>query len=290
MAHTPIIERFRKNKPILSAEFFPPKNSEAAQQMLKAAESLQRADLDFVSITYGAGGSTREKTLEYGETLNDQFDFNVMPHLTCVGHSQEELRTILSHFNNSGFRNIMALRGDPPKGETNFKPHPNGFHYASELVAFIKTTYPNFCVGVAGYPEKHPEAPSLAVDLRNLKNKVDQGAQFITTQLFFDNQHFFKFEKDCRSLGITVPIIPGLLIPHSLELITRFCGFCKSSIPNALKEALAQAGDDKTKANQVGIEWTAKQVIELIEHGVPGVHFYILNRADLLLGVIERVR
>lgn len=276
--------------PVFSVEFFPAKTEEGARQILRTAKALQASEPDFVSITYGAGGSTRERTLDYGELLKDIFGFEVMPHLTCVGHSRDELRGILARFQKSGFHNIMTLRGDPPKGETEFKPHPDGLAYASELVAFIRDEYPEFCLGVGGYPEKHPEAADLETDLANLRHKVAQGADFITTQLFFDNADFFHFVGRCRELNISIPIVPGILPALSHSQVTRFSSFCGSRLPQELEERLAAVADDEAASQQVGVDWAFEQIRGLLEGGAPGVHLYILNRSDAALSLTRRLR
>lgn len=213
-----ILSKLKTGRPSLSVEFFPPKTEEGARQILKTAAAIRPFGVDFVSITYGAGGSGRDRTVDYGELLRGIFGFEVMAHLTCVGHSRAELEAVISGYEKSGFRGIMALRGDPPKGEAAFKAHPDGFPYASELVAFIRQKFgKTFALGVAGYPEKHPEAPDAATDLANLKRKVDQGADFVTTQLFFDNAHYFRFVAEARAAGITVPIVPGIMPALSIE-------------------------------------------------------------------------
>lgn len=245
--------------------------------MLQTARCIKPYQPDFVSITYGAGGSTQERTLEYGELLKDLCGFEVMPHLTCVGHSRDELKQILKGFSQHGFRNIMALRGDPPKGEKTFRPHPDGLRFASELVAFIREHFPEFCLGVGGYPEKHPEAPSLEKDLEHLKIKVEAGADFITTQLFFDNRDYLHFVQLCRSKGIHVPIIPGILPAHSYDQVARFCSFCSAKLPEELAQRLQTAKDSAT-AQAEGIRWATRQIRELLEHGAPGVHLYLINR------------
>ena len=196
-----ISRKLKQGKAVISVEFFPPKGDDGGEQILKTARELASISSDFVSITYGAGGTTRERTIRYARLLKKEVGFNVMPHLTCVGHSQQELADILESYHSSGFRNIMTLRGDPPKGESSFSPHPDGFQYASELVAFIREQYPDFCLGVAGYPEKHPEAQSMDIDLKNLKTKINAGADFITTQLFFNNEDYFNFVDACRNIG-----------------------------------------------------------------------------------------
>lgn len=284
-----IIDKLIVNQPLTSFEFFPAKTEEGARQIIKTAQAIKETNPDFVSITYGAGGTTRQRTLEYGELLHELFDFEVMPHLTCIGHSRDEIREILERIKRRGFRNIMALRGDPPQDDPNYHPHPDGFRYASELVKFIREEFPYFCLGVAGYPEKHPEAPSMDEDLAHLSNKVDQGASFITTQLFYNNEDYFNFETSCRDLGITCPIIPGILPVLSLEQLKRFCGFCGAKIPPALEKLLMSAQGDITAEEEIGIEWAYAQVRELLERGVPGVHFYILNRSHSVVELMSRL-
>lgn len=287
---TAISELLSAEKPVFSVEFFPPKTEAGARQILRTAKDLQAFDPDFVSITYGAGGSTRERTLEYGELLQDIFGFEVMPHLTCVGHAKQELEDTLTRFQKSGFNNIMTLRGDPPKGETEFTPHPDGLRYASELVSFIKEKFPTLCLGVAGYPEKHPEATSLDADLQNLKHKVDQGADFITTQLFFDNSDYFSFVEKCRALEITIPILPGILTPLSLEQVQKFCAFCQASIPSELESALKKVEGDEKRSAQVGIEWATRQITELLKRGAPGFHLYIMNRSESTIELLNALK
>jgi methylenetetrahydrofolate reductase (NADPH) len=266
-------------KPIFSIEFFPPKSEKAAEQLLATAGELRSYRPDFASITYGAGGSTRSRTLKYAKCLHEDYGYKVMPHLTCVGHSRAELREIILEFKDSGLNQIMALRGDPPKGEKNFQAHPDGLRYANELVQLIKEVHPACTIGVAGYPEKHPEAAAPEVDLLNLKRKVDAGSDFITTQLFFDNRIYFDFVERCRRAGIEVPILPGLLCISSADQVRRFCALCETDIPEALERQLDEAGDDKGQVEAVGAEWILNQARELLEKGAPGIHLYILNRS-----------
>ncbi len=290
MPGQPITAKFRAGRPLVSVEFYPPKTAEGARQILDTAAALAPYRPDFVSITYGAGGSTRERTLEYGLILRDRFGFEVMPHLTCVGHSRAELHAVLTRLRDAGFRNLMVLRGDPPKGATEFQPHPDGLRYASELVAFIREHYPDFCLGVGGYPETHPEAPSPEADLHNLKTKVDAGADFITTQLFFDNAAFFKFNERCRAAGITVPIIPGLLPALSHAQVQKFTTFCKASYPPALAAGLQPLVGQDAAAEAAGVAWADAQIRGLLDARVPGLHLYILNRASSALALFARLQ
>jgi len=280
---------WEKEQPVCSLEFFPAKSEDSEKQFLKTAERLQSYQTDFVSITYGAGGSSREQTLRYGKLLRDHFGYEVLPHLTCVGHSKDDLHRIVTEFKDSGFQGIMALRGDPPKGEKKFKPHPNGLRYASDLVHFLKQNYPNMEIGVAGYPEKHPEASNLSTDLHHLKTKVDQGARFITTQLFFRNEDYFRFVEDCRKAGITQPILPGILPAISWKQVSRFCQMCGANIPSELAQELESVSGDTTAEQEIGVNWARKQITELLKSGAPGFHLYILNRSAPALQLMHEL-
>ena len=248
-----------------------------------AAAQLLALRPDFVTCTYGAGGSTREKTLGICTMLRDLGYGPVMPHLTCVGSSRAELGEIADEIYAHGFRNIMTLRGDPPRGDTTFRPAADGLAHASDLAALLKSKHADFCCGVAGYPEMHPEAVSAEIDLANLKRKVEAGGDFITTQLFFDNRVYFDFVKRCRAAGITVPIVPGLLPAISLKQVQRMCAMCRAVLPPDLPRAMEAAGNEGEAAEYVGIRWAERQIEELIAGGAPGIHLYVLNRAKAVL-------
>lgn len=280
-----ISDLFAQGKPLRSLEFFPPKDDTGVQALRATAAALKKIQPDFVSVTYGAGGSTRERTAQVSNLLKDEFGLTVMPHLTCVGHSRDELVDIANRHHASGIRNIMALRGDPPKGSTEFKPAENGLSYANELVTLLKSAHPDFCLGVAGYPEKHPQAPSFEIDLVNLKRKVDAGASFITTQLFFENDAFYRFVERCQAAGITVPIVPGIMPPLSLNQVRRMQQLSSSNVPSKLLRRLEAAGDDPDIMEFVGIDWALSQIRDLFAHGVPGYHLYVLNRAKAALAL-----
>jgi len=275
----PITELLASRHPLLSVEFFPPKNEEGGEQLLRTAEALRSYRPDFVSITYGAGGTTRERTFKYARILREEFGWLVMPHLTCVGSTKAELLDIVAGYHADGIRNIMALRGDPPKGQTEFVPSPDGLRYASDLVALIHESFPDMCLGAGAYPEKHPEAASMEEDLRHLKTKADAGASFLTTQLFFDNEHYFRFVAACRANGIDLPIVPGLLPALSLAQVQRFGPMCGSSLPGALVEELRAVENDPAASEKAGVAWADKQIRDLLQRGAPGVHLYILNRS-----------
>jgi methylenetetrahydrofolate reductase (NADPH) len=285
MPDRPIAALFAQPRPLRSLEFFPPKDDEGVANLRATATALKRIAPDFVSVTYGAGGTTRERTAQVSALLKDELGFTVMPHLTCVGHSRAELHAIADRLHAGGFRNIMTLRGDPPKGETTFTPSPDGLRHASDLVALLRARHPDFCLGVAGYPEKHPEASSLDADLAHLKRKVDAGAAFITTQLFFDNAVYFRFVEKCRAAGIIVPIVPGIMPVLSLKQIQRFTALCGAALPAKLLARLEAAGDQPDIVETLGIDWALAQIRDLLENGAPGYHLYILNRAKSALAL-----
>lgn len=281
----PISELFAQKRPVRSLEFFPPKDDTGVEALRTAAVMLKRMNPDFVSVTYGAGGTTRDRTAQVSSLLRNEFGFTVMPHLTCVGHSRDELSAIADRIHASGFRNIMTLRGDPPKGSTEFKVANEGLRNASELVALLKDRHRDFCLGVAGYPEKHPEALSLDVDLTYLRRKVDAGAAFVTTQLFFDNTLYYRFVEKCRAGGIQVPIVPGIMPVLSLKQIQRFTQMCGATLPAQLVSRLEVAADMADVVETIGIDWALSQIRGLLANGAPGYHLYILNRAKSALAM-----
>jgi methylenetetrahydrofolate reductase (NADPH) len=281
----PITSLFAQNRPLRSIEFFPPKDDAGVAALRATAEALQRIAPDFVSVTYGAGGSTRERTAQVCAFLKSDFGFTVMPHLTCVGHTRDELHALADQIHGNGFRNIMTLRGDPPKGATTFTPTADGLRYASELATLLKTRHADFCLGVAGYPEKHPEASSLDADIDNVKRKIDAGGDFVTTQLFFDNAMYFRFVEKCRTRGITTPIVPGIMPVLSLKQIQRFTQMCGATLPEKLIKRLEAAGENTDAVEAVGLDWALTQIRELLAQGAPGYHLYILNRAKSALAL-----
>lgn len=280
----PISELFSPpQRPLLSYEFFPPKDASGMDMLEQAALALQPTQPDFVTVTYGAGGSTQAQTLNVCHRLAEIGFTPVMHHLTCVGASRDELAAIIDAISAKGICNIMALRGDPPRGESRFRKHPDGFSNAAELVRFIKKRHPHMCCGVAGYPETHQEATSPESDIRYLKEKVDAGGAFITTQLFYDNSLFYDFVDRCRAADIVAPIIPGLLPALSLKQLQRMAGMCNASLPAELLQKMEAAGTDAAQSEAVGIEWAVAQIRDLLAHQVPGIHLYILNRSKAVL-------
>lgn len=277
-------------RPTVSVEFFPPKDERAAEIMLHTARTLQPLGIDFASITYGAGGTSRDTTVAYGSKLIEM-GFPLIGHLTCVGHSREELLSIIQQYDTAGFSGILALRGDPPKGQTSFTPHPLGFSHAIELVQLIQDAHRGrFAIGVAGFPENHPEATDTQSDIRFLSEKVAAGADFVTTQLFLDNADYFRFVEAARSAGVDVPILPGVLPVLSLKQARNFCGFCKARIPDALTRELEACGENEEEQRRVGVSWAQRQIRELLERGAPGVHLYILNKSESAVEVLSALR
>lgn len=287
MKNRPITDHLAQEGTTLSVEFFPAKDEAGGELIVRTALDLkEHVHPDFVSITYGAGGTTRERTFRYASALKDDYGFEVMPHLTCVGSSKAEIEEIVRGYVDAGFCNFMALRGDPPKGAAAFEPHPDGLAYASDLVAMLRDRFSGLCLGVAGYPEVHPEAPSPQADLANLKHKVEAGGSFITTQLFYRNANFLRFVEQCRAAEIRVPIIPGLMPILSAKAARRFC----SDLPAELGEKLDAAGEDPAAVRAIGLDWTYRQISELLEAGTRGVHLYIMNRSATILPLMERLR
>ena len=272
-----------------SFEFFPPKTDDGFEQLFQTIENLKSWNPGYVSVTYRAGGSTRTKTLDLVGRIKHQIGLEGMAHLTCVGHTTDEIRSILDRLKEDGIENILALRGDPPKGEDSFVKTKNGFGFGSELVGFISKHY-SFCLGVAGYPEGHIESPDLKIDLDNLKRKLDAGADFIVTQLFFDNRYFFDFLERARASGIQVPIIPGIMPIINAKQTQRFTKMCGASIPPELMERLEQNQEDAAAVRQIGVEHATTQCDELLKSGVPGIHFYTLNQSKATLAILENLK
>ena len=281
----PISELFAEGRPLRSLEFFPPKDDEGVEALRQTAAALQRIEPDFVSVTYGAGGSTRERTAQVSALLRHEFGFTVMPHLTAVAHTRAEIATIAGEHYLRGIRNIMALRGDVPNGLPAAAAFKDELRFGSDVVALLREMQPDLCLGVAGYPEKHPEAPSFEDDLVNLRRKVDAGASFVTTQLFFENDAYYRFVDRCRAAGIDVPIIPGIMPVLSLKQITRITGLCGASLPDRLIGRIDAAGEHEGIVELLGIDWALSQIRDLLEQGAPGYHLYILNRARAALAL-----
>ncbi len=262
----------------ISCEFFPPKTADGISAVFRAIERLKAFHPDFVSVTYGAGGSTRAFTEEITVRIMEEAELRVLAHLTCVGQTREELHRVLERLDRAGVENVIALRGDPPQGASGFVPVEGGFGHATDLIHHIRRNF-GFGLAAACYPEGHTESPDLRTDLEYTKRKVKSGADFLITQLFYDNNDFFSFMDRARQAGIDVPIIPGVLPILSTGQIRRFTALCGAKIPPALDRQLDRLADDDDAVRELGIEHATGQVKELWDAGVPGVHFYVLNRS-----------
>lgn len=279
-----------RGEPVFSFEFFPPKTEAGDRALLATLAELRPLRPDYVSVTYGAGGSTRDRTVELVSYVRNDLGIEAMAHLTCVGASRRELGAVLDRLEKAGIENVIALRGDPPIGDDGFSPHPEGLSYATQLVELIRSQQRPFCVAAACYPEKHVEAVSLDADLGHLREKVDAGVDFLITQLFFDNRAYFDFVKRARQAGITVPIVAGIMPITNLSQIERFTQRCGATIPEALHSRLEPHREDPDRVEAISVEATIAQCRELLDAGVPGVHFYTLNRSRATRDILVALR
>jgi len=276
--------------PVFSFEFFPPKTAQAEVTLFRTIDRLRPLRPAFVSVTYGAGGSTRNKTIDLVCRIKHDIGIEAMAHLTCVGATQHELADILARLGDRGIDNVLALRGDPPRDQPNFVRPANGFGYASELVQFIRARGFPFCLGSACYPEGHPESASLDADIRHLKIKVDAGLDFLITQLFFDNAGYFAFIERARALGVHVPIVPGIIPITNVAQIERLATLCAARIPAELMARLDAVRDDDAAVQRIGIEHATQQCRDLLAHGAPGIHFFTLNQSPATRAILEQLR
>ena len=273
-------------RPVFSFEFFPPRSDAGERVLGQALESLRGLSPDFVSVTYGAGGSTRARTLELTKWIKGELGIEAMAHLTCVGATRDELCETLDSMTAAGIENVLALRGDPPRGETDWNAHPGGLSYSTELVDLIHEGH-DVCVGAACFPEIHPQAPDLAHDLRYLKEKVDRGVSFLITQLFFDTDLYVRFVEQARAAGIEVPIIPGIMPVTNLRQIKTITELCGSDIPASLREALEWRSHDPDAVLQLGVAYATLQCAQLLAAGAPGIHFYTQNRSHATRAILS---
>lgn len=273
----------------LSFELFPPKTETGELELFRHLEDLAAFEPSYITCTYGAGGSTRQKTLEIVERVHERLGCPVASHLTCVGSTADELRSYLGDARSRGVEHIVALRGDPPKGETSFQAVAGGLRYASELVALIRREFPEFGIAVAGYPETHIEAISPEADLENLKRKVDAGGDVVITQLFYINDDFFRFRERCERIGIRAPIVPGILPVTNLAQIRRITSLCGAKLPHEFVADLEARNDDAEAQFELGVEFATRQTQELLDDDVPGIHFYVLNKSPATCRVLRSV-
>ena len=286
-----IDEIIASRRPCFSFEFFPPKTDEGQRTLETALAELTKDEPDYVSVTYGAGGATRDRTVEVTKWIDRELGLEAMAHLSCVGEPVERLREILDEIAAAGIDNVLALRGDPPRGQTEWTPHPHGLKYSIELIELIRDNY-DFCIGAACFPEVHPDAPDLEHDVRYLKRKVDGGASFLITQLFFDNALYFDFVEEVRARGIDVPIIAGIMPITNFEQIKRFTSMCGASIPAALHEQLESHNDADNPEGvlDVGVAYATLQCADLLARGAPGIHFYTLNKSPATRAILSALK
>jgi methylenetetrahydrofolate reductase (NADPH) len=277
------------NKFGLSFELFPPKTTQGVTNLFQHVARLVEFKPAFVTCTYGAGGSTQDTTLEIVSRVHREFGLPVATHLTCVGCTVDQLRAYLKSAQTAGVDNVVALRGDPPRGDTVFRAVEGGLRYANELVALVRSEFPSFGIAVAGYPETHQEALSPEADLANLKRKADAGADVIITQLFYNNDDFFRFRERCEAIGIRQPIVPGLLPVTNFAQIQRITSLCGAKLPAEFVAALEAAGDDTETQFAAGVDFATRQTQALVDAGVPGIHFYVLNRSEATAEVLGNV-
>jgi methylenetetrahydrofolate reductase (NADPH) len=278
-----------QHRPVFSFEFFPPKDDEGMRNLKKALSELKDDSPAYVSVTYGAAGSTRERTVEITKWIKQELGIEAMAHLSCVGEPVERLREILDEIEGAGIDNVLALRGDPPRGETEWRPHPGGLEASTELAALISVNY-DFCIGGACFPEVHPDAPDLAHDLRFLKEKIANGVTFLITQLFFDNDFYFDFVDEARAAGITVPIIPGIWPVTNYAQIKRVSEMCAAKIPEPFERELEAREDDPDALLELGVAYATLQCSDLLARGAPGIHFYTLNKSPATRAILAALR
>lgn len=284
-----IADKIAQQRPSFSFEFFPPKDEEAMELLFETVAKLRPYEPTFVSVTYGAGGSTRKLTVELVVRIKREAKLETMAHLTCVGASRDEIADVLHQLRDAGIENVLPLRGDPPRGQASFVATPGGFSHASELVEFIRKDW-SFCLAGACYPEKHPEAVDFDTDLANLKRKVDAGVDVLITQLFFDSADYFSFVDRARKAGITLPILAGVMPITNFSQIKRITAMCGTRIPESLVSHLEAAGGDADTVRRIGVDHATAQCRTLLAGGAPGIHFYTLNRSHATVEILEALR
>ncbi|SNZ09683.1 5,10-methylenetetrahydrofolate reductase (NAD(P)) [Persephonella hydrogeniphila] len=287
-----ISDILQHTKRSVSFEFFPPKTPEGEDSLFRTIKDLEFIKPTFVSVTYGAGGSTRERTIRIVKKIHTETKLTVMAHQTCIGHTKNEIVDILKEYRNIGVQNVLALRGDIPEGQKeSFVFPPDGCRYANELVSLIRENFGDwFSIGVAAYPEGHPESPDLDTDIFYFKKKVDAGAEFAITQMFFDNRYFYNFVEKVQKVGIDIPIIPGIMPVTNFKQIKKFADMCGATIPKELIEKIQPVADRPEEVEKIGIEYAVKQCEDLLKHGVKGLHFYTLNKSKATIQIYNQIK
>lgn len=284
-----IDEQLRADTPAFSFEFFPPKGDVGFWDLYRTVESLKPLAPTFVSVTYGAGGTTRGKTVDLVQRIQRDLAMQAVAHITCVDADRNEIAAVLDDYKKAGIHNVLALRGDPQAGSTAFKPTPGGFQFANDLISFMRDRGDSFCIGAACYPESHPESTNAQVDLDNLKRKVDAGVDFLITQLFFDNDDFLRFRDRAVAAGIGVPIAAGIMPILSVNQVKRFTQMCGASIPPSLLRKIEAVEDDAEAVRHIGMYHSTQQCLALLEHEVAGIHFYTLNRSTATRAIFQLI-
>lgn len=284
-----IIDILNKKEKGISFEFFPPKSEDAMRELLRVADDLSKYNPLYVSVTYGAGGTTQDRTKDTLFMLKSKTDFTLMSHLTCIGATRESMDELLNDYKSQGIDNILALRGDPPKDVKDFDPSKGEFKYARDLVRFIKR-YDYFGIAVAVYPEGHQESPSLEADLEYTKMKIDEGADFAITQMFFDNRYYYDFLERAQKKGISIPILPGIMPITDIAKIKRFAQFCNTTIPQNIEKKLMKLQDSPDDMKKAGLQYCVEQCEDLISNGVRYLHFYTLNKSDNVIPVLDQIK
>ncbi|MBI5701672.1 methylenetetrahydrofolate reductase [NAD(P)H] [Candidatus Saganbacteria bacterium] len=284
-----VIDLFKPGYQTISFEFFPPKTLEQEANLFKVLGELKKFDPDFVSVTYGAMGTTREKTFKWVKMIKEEFGIEPVVHLTCIAATKDSIKSQLDELSAMEVFNILALRGDPPEGDDSFEPPKNGFKYAKDLVLFIKNHHPEFCVGVAGFPEGHISTKDLTLDIKYLKEKIEAGAQYIVTQMFFDNRYFFDFVEQCKKAGINIPIVPGIMPITNLKQVKKITSICGATIPQEELNQLEEYADDQCAVEKFGIDRAVKQCKELLESKACGIHFFVMNQSGPISKIISNL-
>ena len=284
-----IDEILAERRPVFSFEFFPPKTDDGHSNLRATLDTLRHDEPDFVSVTYGALGSTRDRTIDIVKWIKQELGIEAMAHFTCVGATREELRDTLAEIEAAGVENVLALRGDPPEGEAEWTQTDGGLRYSTELIELLGEHF-GFAVGAAAFPEVHPQAESPEADIRFLKAKQDAGASFLITQLFYDNEFYFDFVARARDAGVTVPIIPGIMPVTSVRNIKRITELCKSEIPESFERQLDARQEDADAVHDLGIAYATLQCMDLLARGAPGIHFYTLNRSPATRAILAALR
>ncbi|WP_293447432.1 methylenetetrahydrofolate reductase [NAD(P)H] [Persephonella sp.] len=287
-----ISDLLKQIKRSVSFEFFPPKTPEGEESLFKTIKELEFIKPTFVSVTYGAGGTTRERTIRVVKRIHTQTGLTVMAHQTCIGHTKKEIIDILNQYKDIGVQNVLALRGDIPHGqEESFVFPPDGCRYANELVSLIRENFGNwFSIGVAAYPEGHPESPDIDTDIHFFKKKVDAGAEFAITQMFFDNRYFYRFLDKLAKVGVNIPVIPGIMPITNFKQIKKFADMCGATIPSDLIKRLQPVADRPEEVEKIGIEFAVKQCEDLLKNGAKGLHFYTLNKSKATVQIYKAVK